>query len=124
MQTLGEQLAFFLFAVVFSGLLWMPAWLLLSIFTPKALLKNYFKEPHFTPTETILLAQFPGFLFRTVIFAWAVVAPKLGEKRRIGNVKEHMPRWYRVALKILVVHAVFALTIIVTLLPVLLLFDL
>ncbi|MGH1440262.1 MAG: hypothetical protein ACRBBR_09150 [Cellvibrionaceae bacterium] len=71
MQVTGEQLAFVLFAVMFTGVLWIPlSWILLSIFTPKALLDKYFKEPHFTLTETIMMAQFPGFLIRTGIFAW------------------------------------------------------
>ncbi len=123
MPITGEQLALFYFTVLFSGILWMPAWLLLSIFTPKKLLHQYFKEPHFTLTETVLLAQFPGFLFRTVIFSWAVLIPKLGEKRRIENIKECMPNWYRMALLLLVMYALFILLTAAVVTPILVFFD-
>ncbi len=122
MPITGEQLALFYFTVLFSGILWMPAWIVLSILTPKKLLNHYFKESHFTPTETIMMAQFPGFLLRTAIFGWLLVFPKLGRrKRRISNVKDYMPRWYRLALNILTFHALLILVTTITLLPVLVL---
>ncbi len=81
MQLIGEKLAFLYFIVMFAGALWIPVtWLLLSIFTPKKLLNKYFKEPHFTLTETILMAQFPGFLLRTGIFGWLLLFPSLDKK--------------------------------------------
>ncbi len=115
MQITGEQLAFFYFSVGFSCvLLWMPAWLLLSIFTPKILLDKYFREPHFTLTETVMMAQFPGFLIRTAIFAWLIIFPKLGRKKRqIWKVKNYMPRWYHMALVSLTLYMLFALAVIV-----------
>ncbi len=84
---------------MFAGILWMPvSWLLLSIFTPKALLDKYFKEPHFSLTETVMMKQFPGFLIRTAIFGWLLLFPSLDKKRNIKAVSNYMPRWYIVAL--------------------------
>lgn len=101
MQISGEQLALIWFWISFTGALWIPAsWLLLSIFTPQILLEKYFKEPHFTLTETILMAQFPGFLLRTAIFGWLLVLPKLDKKRKIKEVERYMPLWYAIALKL------------------------
>ncbi len=121
MQAIGELLTFLLFAVMFFTILpWMPAWLLLSIFTPRRLLEQYFKEPHFTLTETVMMTQFPGFLMRTAIFAWLLVFPRLGQsKRKIWNIGNYMPRWYRVALRIYLFCAVFALATIIVLMPIL-----
>jgi hypothetical protein len=100
----------------------MPAtWLLLSIFTPKQLLEKYFKEPHFTLTETIMLREFPGFLIHISVFGWAILTPKLGEKRKIWNVKKYMPCWYYMALKIFMIGVLITLAVIVILLPLLLL---
>ncbi|MBX2807639.1 MAG: hypothetical protein KTR20_03320 [Cellvibrionaceae bacterium] len=64
-----------------AGWITALAWLLLSIFTPKTLLDNYFKERHFTLTETIMMRGFPGFLLRTTIFAWALLLPSLDKPR-------------------------------------------
>ncbi len=122
MQVIGEQLALVYFIIMFAGFLLLPVtWLLLSIFTPKNLLDKYFKEPHFTLTETVLMAQFPGFLMRTAVFGWAILVPKLGKKRDIWNVKNFMPTWYYLSLTIYMIGALFTLLVIVILLPILLL---
>ena len=119
-----DTLFLIFFLICLTGFLWMPiTWLLLSIFTPQKLLDKYFKEPHFTLTETVMMAQFPGFLFRTVIFGWAILTPKLGRKRKIWNVKYYMPCWYYIALTIYMLAALFTFLSIVILLPILLLFD-
>ncbi len=90
--------------ITITGVLWMPiTWLFLSIFTPKALLDKYFKEPHFTVVETIFMAQFPGFLMRTAMFGWALFFPSLTKKRKIKDPIKYMPRWYAVALKIFII---------------------
>ncbi len=124
MPITGEQLAFFYFVIILPAALWVPViWLLLSIFTPKKLLDRYFKEPHFTLTETILLAQFPGFLIRTGIFGWAVLVPKMGKKRQIEDVREHMPRWYRVGLELFLISISFVLATAVIVTPILVFFD-
>jgi hypothetical protein len=95
------------------GILWMPlTWRLLSIFKPKPLLDKYYKPPHFTPTETILMAQFPGFLMRTSIFGWILLCPKLDRKRKLKGCETLMPLWYRVGLRILVICAVGTLIIV------------
>ncbi len=115
MPITGEHLAFVYFTVMLTGVVWVPVtWLLLSVFTPKKLLNKYFKEPHFTQTETILMAQFPGSLMRTAIFAWLLIFPKLGrKKRKIKDVKDYMPRWYRVSLTVLTVGLSFAMAVMI-----------
>ncbi len=124
MQLVGEKLFLIFFWVCFIGLLWMPiTWLLLSIFTPKKLLDKYFKEPHFSLTETIMLKEFPGFLMRTAIFGWLLIFPSLDKKRNIKNVSSYMPRWYAIALNVFNVGVISTLAVIVTILPTLLIMD-
>lgn len=90
----------------------MPiAWLMLSFFTPKKLLDHYFKEPHFTLTETYMLKEFPGFLIRTAIWGWALVMPSLDRKRKIKDIRNYMPLWYSVGLRVLVFGATFTLVV-------------
>ena len=102
----------------------MPlTWLLLSIFTPKSLLDKYFKEPHFTLTETYMMRGWPGFLMRTAIFGWSLILPSLGKKRQIKETWKYMPRWYAIALKIFIYACMFTLFIIATLMPILVFFD-
>ena len=95
-----------LITIIMVGFLWMPlTWLLLSIFTPKKLLEKYFKEPYFSLAETILMAQFPGFLIRTGIFGWVILLPSLDKTRNIRGIIHDMPFWYKIALNILIVGA-------------------
>ncbi|MEJ2680768.1 MAG: hypothetical protein P8176_08455 [Gammaproteobacteria bacterium] len=122
MQITGEDLATVFFTVMIAGVLWMPTtWLLLSIFTPKKLLEKYFKEPHFSLAETILMARFPGFLIRTGIFAWLALRPSLDKKRNIKNVKAYMPRWYELALKSFMIGVIMTMTLFFGLMAILLL---
>ena len=82
MQVVVEVLGIILFGTGFAAFLLVPpTWLLLSILTPKKLLDQYFKVPHFTLAETILMAEFPGFLMRTSVFGWLLLLPKLGKNR-------------------------------------------
>ncbi len=124
MQITGEQLATVFFIVMFAGVLWMPiTWLLLSIFTPKTLLDKYFKEPHFTVVETIFMAQFPGFLIRTGIFAWLALLPSLDKKRKIKDVAKYVPHWYAIALKIFIVGVAITMLLFFSLMGILFLMD-
>jgi hypothetical protein len=110
------------FGVCFIGILWLPAtWLLLSIFTPKKLLNKYFKEPHFSQGETIMMKEFPGSLIRTGIFAWLVLVPSLDKKRGIKNIKDYMPQWYAISLKTFMIGVLITLAVIAILMPILLL---
>lgn len=88
-----------------AGLIWLPIWWLLDILTPKKMLDQYFKEPHFNRGELIALNLFPASLMRTSIFGWTLWFPSLAKKRQLTNLAEGTPKWYRVALKTLTVGA-------------------
>lgn len=121
----GENLFLFLFWTMFIGVLWIPiSWLLLSILTPKKLLDRYFKEPHFTLAETILMAQFPGFLMRTAMFGWALFFPSLAiRKRKIEDIEQYMPHWYVIALKIFIIGVSLTMILFLSLMGILYLME-
>ena len=124
MQITGEFLAGIFFANLFIGVIWIPlTWLLLSIFTPKKLLDQYFKEPHFTLAETVLMAQFPGFLIRTGIFSWLAIKPSLDKKRGIKDVKSYCPTWYFILLKVFMIGVLVTLFLFFSLMGILFLMD-
>ena len=124
MQITGHELFLFTFWAMFSWLLWGPVtWLLLSIFTPKSLMEKYFKEPHFTLTETYMMRGWPGFLLRTGIFGWLLLIPSVDKKRNIKEVRKYMPLWYAIGLRILIIGSMAILFLAVTLLPALVFFD-
>ena len=107
MQIIGHQLFLIMIWTAIVGILWIPlTWWLLSVFTPKKLLEKYFKEPHFTLAETILMAQFPGFLMRTSIFGWVILLPSLDKTRNIRGMIHDMPLWYKIALNIFIIGTV------------------
>ncbi|MBX2808116.1 MAG: hypothetical protein KTR20_05735 [Cellvibrionaceae bacterium] len=110
-----------LMIITIAGVIWMPlAWLLLSIFTPKTLLDSYFKEPHFTLTETVMMRSFPGFLVRTGIFAWLTLVPSIDRKRQIKNIEQSMPAWYAIALKTFLIGAMATMFLFFSLMAILL----
>lgn len=114
MQLNGHIIFLFGFGTVIFAMAWIPiCWLLLSIFTPQSLLTKYFKEPYFTLTETVMLKSFPGFLLRTIIFAGALLLPRLAKKRLITDIHQYMPKWYVISLKIFLIGVFITLGIII-----------
>jgi len=124
MQIIGHQLFLIMIWTAIVGILWIPlTWWLLSAFTPKKLLERYFKEPHFTLAETILMAQFPGFLMRTSIFGWVILLPSLDKTRNIRGIIHDMPLWYRIALNIFIIGTMLTLFLVLLLMGILFLMD-
>ncbi len=116
MPLTGHEIFLVFFWLMLAFLLWMPlSWLLLSIFTPKKLLDKYFKEPHFTITETIIMKEFPGFLLRTGIFGWLLLFPRLDKKRNIKNIHKYIPQWYRIALNTFTIAVIVSVTLMIVL---------
>lgn len=112
MQEIGEYLFIVLIVLAIGFILIIfPLWLILTVFTPKSLMESYFKEPHFTMGETIMLAQYPGSFFRTVIFAWTLVLLPFGLNsfRKLDNMRETMPAWYAFALRFFIYYTVVTL---------------
>ena len=117
MQVTPSNLFLLLFWIMWAGFLIIPLfWLLLSIFTPKIILQKFFKEPYFTFTETYILKDFPGFLFRTLIFGWIITFPSLDKKRKLDNLSTISPKWYYFSLRILIISSQSVLFLIVLLL--------
>ena len=124
MQITGHELFLLMIWIAIAGVLWIPiTWYLLSAFTPKKLLERYFKEPHFTLAETILMAQFPGFLMRTSIFGWVILLPSLDKTRNIRGIIHDMPLWYRIALNIFIIGTMLTLFLVLLLMGILFLMD-
>jgi len=124
MQITGHELFLLMIWIAIAGVLWIPiTWYLLSAFTPKKLLERYFKEPHFTLAETILMAQFPGFLMRTSIFGWVILLPSLDKTRNIRGMIHDMPLWYRIALNIFIIGTMLTLFLVLLLMGILFLMD-
>ena len=116
MSVTPHSLFLFMIWLMVVSVIWIPTlWLTLSIFTPKQLLERYFKEPHFTLTETYMLREFPGFLVRTAIWGWAVVLPSFDRKRKIKNAQDYMPLWYALVLKVYILGTMLTGVIILSL---------
>jgi len=111
----AHQIFLVFFGTCVITILWMPiSWLLLSIFTPKVLLEKYFKEPHFTLTETVMMKSFPGFLLRTGIFGWLLLFPSLDKKRNIRDISDYMPKWYAVSLNVFTIVVMISVFLMIT----------
>ncbi len=93
--TMHHAVVFLLWQTVVGVIVLPLSWLAISYIIPRSLLNRYFKEPHFGPTELILLAQFPGSLTRGAMFVASIVMPKRGKKRQMTDVPDHAPVWYK-----------------------------
>jgi MFS family permease len=90
-------------AMLIAFLAWVlasiPALIVLHVLMPRAVLDQYWKEPHFRPFE---LGLFSGSLFapiRTVMLMGAIAFPNLGKKRGISQARLLAPGWYRFCAK-------------------------
>ena len=99
---------------ILSCLLWLPVLLLITLLTPRHLLKKYFKQPHFNAGELIVFGSFPGFFMRTALFCRLYLTPKAVEGRNLDGFVEDSPKWYKVSVIVIsigmITHAVIALT--------------
>lgn len=95
-QSTFDSLSNILFLFIFFGFITVPTlWLFLTLTTPKIIMKKYFKPPHYTYNETQIMDSFPLSFIRTAIFSWITVFPSLGRKRKMEDIRKHMPTWYR-----------------------------
>jgi len=73
--------------------------LLLHFLMPREVLHRYWKEPHFRSME---LALFSTTLFapmRTIMLAWAIAFPGLGQRRKVAGIRDLVPMSYRMGAK-------------------------
>lgn len=123
-----ESLGVFMIYLAIAWIpIWIPIWWFLGISTPKTVISTYFKEPHFTKGELVFMNLFPGLLFRTAIFGWALCIPSLGKKRELINLSQTVPKWYAVTLKIFVagsmIHGISFIVLLIGLLIYTFIFD-
>lgn len=112
-QLTFNSLSDILFITIFFGFFTIPTmWLFLTLITPKTILENYFRYPHFTDSELEIMGSFPSSLLRTSIFSWVTVFPSLGRKRKISDIRINTPLWYK-ALIILWISVVIPSAIII-----------
>ena len=70
--------------------------LIVTLLTPRKLLKKYFKEPHFNAGELIVFGSFPGFFMRTALFCRLYLTPNAVKGRNLYGFVEDSPRWFKV----------------------------
>ncbi|MEJ2754276.1 MAG: hypothetical protein P8104_00150, partial [Gammaproteobacteria bacterium] len=105
-MSVAEFLFLLVFWYMYAALVWLPAaWIILTLLTPRLLLDKYFKEPHFSPTETVMFGKFPGSFARTSVFGWMLIFPKKAKGRQIYNLPLYMPKWYMICLRLFVLAA-------------------
>lgn len=96
-KELFDSLVNIYFAIILLGFFGFgPIWLILTIFTPKKILKKYLTSPYFNESEIDLLRSFPISLLRTGIFGWVTLFPFLDKKRGIKDCRKMMPKWYKI----------------------------
>ena len=119
-QETGTILFYIMFSVLFSGIFThMLLWPLLTIITPKKLLKSYLTPPHFTQNEMSLYDTFPTSVWRTMIVGWAITLPFSAKKRRLEDCGKAMPLWYKVPLYIVCSHTIIIVTVVPTIMLIL-----
>ena len=86
---------------------------IMHVLVPKALLRAYFKEPYFSPTEIEFFTGFPFGYMRTVMFMRLAGFPQSGKKRGLTEAYKLTPLWFQTASKIiLTAFLIFSLPLI------------
>lgn len=75
---------------------------IMHLLMPKDIVNSYFKEPYFNTFELALFTGWPYAFFRTLMFVRLIVQPNSGEKRKLPDVSQEVPRWYRLLSFILI----------------------
>ena len=83
-------------------MIWIVVILILHFFVPKAMLRAYFREPYFSPTEIEFFSGFPFAYMRTAMFMRLAGWPGSGRKRGLPQDHALVPAWFRYASKILI----------------------
>lgn len=85
--------------------------LIMHFLMPQAVLDRYWKEPHFRPFELMLFSGWSFFApWRTLMFMWTFMFPRLGARRGILEPHRLVPRWYRIVSIALCTWAIIAAT--------------
>src|SRR5690606_37074785 len=114
-----DMLSFVWFIVLFSAIWVIPVLCVVHAITPHELTKRYFKEPHFNFGETVILSNFPGSLFRTLVFMGGCVSRRYRTGRKLENYMEIVPLWYVRTSKIYIAFLFFHLAFLFGLLAIL-----
>ena len=106
----NEILFWIYFGIIFSAFPLFVFILAMHFLMPRAVLDRYWKEPHFRPFELMLFSGWSFFApYRTVMFMWTFMFPRLGKKRGIIEPHRLVPRWYRIVSIILCVWVIVIL---------------
>lgn len=97
-----QQLSYFVLFLFSASMIWLVIILILHFLVPKAMLRTYFKEPYFSPTEIELFSGFPFAYMRTAMFMRLAGWPESRQKRGLTQAHVITPRWFRYMSKILI----------------------
>jgi hypothetical protein len=71
-------------------------WLVLMTYTiPRDLAQRYLKPPHVTSGELVFFGHFPFSCLKFIVIARAITLPKSMPFRKMENIRQHIPGWYR-----------------------------
>lgn len=106
MPLTGQSVFLIWFGLVIASF-WVPLGCLAMRFvTPRQVVKRYFREPHFSKAELVLLSHFPGSLLRTAIFMGATFQQRYRRGRQLEGYLDVVPAWYAVTSKCFVIGAI------------------
>lgn len=95
---------FFIFAI--SGFLigfGLPGiTLLLTWITPKSVIEQYVRPPHFSEFESIAYRHFPSSYIRTLLFTVAISIPAFRKVRQFGDIHKNVPAWFNIVSRLFV----------------------
>ncbi|NOX27568.1 MAG: hypothetical protein GXP21_05190 [Gammaproteobacteria bacterium] len=107
-------LALFLLVAMFH--LFLACLIMHLTTTSRQLTRRYFKHPHFTPAELCIFRHFPISVLRTFMFMGLCTHPHRGKRRKMTDIRDHVPRWYSrastiITLSFLVCAAAFVVSL-------------
>lgn len=76
--------------------------ILMTCLTPRSVIDQYVRPPHFSKFESVAYRYFPSSFIRTLLFTMAISVPWCRKIRGFGPINKNVPFWFNIASRIFV----------------------
>ena len=90
------------FSILIIPVLLILSMVLLTWLTPRSVIDQYVRPPHFSEFESVAYRYFPSSWIRTLLFSMAISTPIFRRVRKFGPMHREVPRGFNIACRLFV----------------------
>lgn len=92
----------FFMSILLMAVVLPSSWALLTWVTPKSVIEQYVRPPHFSEFESVAYRYYPTSLIRTLLFSMTISVPFFRRVRKFGDMQKNVPLWFNIACRFFV----------------------